>query len=79
MSKAPDELPLVCAPFPFSGRPPGAKGRYAAGVEEVRKPFGDGAAAAAQQHIISDLKQEGWTEDQPFPRDEQEYVRMGLF
>ena len=30
-------------------------------------------------HIIADLKQEGWTEDQPFPRNEQRYQRMGLF
>jgi hypothetical protein len=37
------------------------------------------AAAAARLRIIADLKQEGWTEDQPFPRDEQHYKGMGLF
>jgi len=28
---------------------------------------------------VADLKMEGWMEDQPFPKDEQDYVRMGLF
>ena len=46
---------------------------------EVRKHWGDKAAAAARQHTMSDLKMEGWTEDQLFPRDEREYVAMGLF
>ena len=52
---------------------------HLAGIMEVRKQWGDKAAAAARQHIISDLKMEGWTEGQPIPRDEHEYVRMGLF
>ena len=52
---------------------------HLAGIEQVRKLWGDQAAAAARLHIISDLKQEGWTEDQPFPRDEQHYQQMGLF
>jgi hypothetical protein len=34
---------------------------------------------ATRMHIIADLKQEGWTEDQPFPRDEQHYKGIGLF
>jgi len=55
------------------------KRHHAVGVEEVRKMFGDKAAAAARQHIISDLKLEGWTDKDPFPKDEQHYVRMGLF
>jgi hypothetical protein len=33
----------------------------------------------ASLHIIADLKQQGWTEDQPFPRDEQHSKGMGLF
>jgi len=41
--------------------------------------FGEEAAKAAKQHIISDLKEEGWTETDPFPRDEEHYVKMGLF
>jgi hypothetical protein len=40
--------------------------------------FGDGAAEAARGHIISDLKEEGWTEKDRFPIDESDYVRMGL-
>ena len=34
---------------------------------------------AARQHIISDLKEEGSTENDPFPMDEKDYVEMGLF
>ena len=68
----------------FSGKPPyGMRHRklrhHLAGIEQVRKLWGDQAAAAARLHIIADLKQEGWTEDQPFPRDEQHYQRMGFF
>jgi hypothetical protein len=36
-------------------------------------------AAAARLHIIADLKQEGWTEADSFPRDEPHYQRVGLF
>jgi hypothetical protein len=68
----------------FAGKPPyGMKHRkkrhHQTGIEEVRRLWGDEAAAAARQHIISDLKMEGWTEEQPFPKNEHEYVRMGLF
>ena len=68
----------------FAGRPPhGMRHRkfrhHGAGIEEVRKRWGEEAAAAARQHIIADLKMEGWTEDQPFPKDEQDYVQMGFF
>ena len=49
------------------------------GIEEVRQKWGDKAAEAAQVHLVSDLKQEGWTENDLFPRDEADYVRMGLF
>ena len=53
---------------------------HMAGIIEVRKRSGDDAAAAtARQHIISDLKREGWDAMQPFPWDEKEYVLMGLF
>ena len=37
------------------------------------------AAVAARQHIIADLREEGWTEQDHFPRDEADYKRMGLF
>ena len=40
--------------------------------------FGEEAGKATRQHIISDLKEEGWTENDPFPMDEKDYVEMGL-
>lgn len=55
------------------------KRHHLQGIEEVRKLFGPQAALAARQHIESDLRQEGWTERDPFPRDEAHYRKMGLF
>jgi hypothetical protein len=52
---------------------------HLAGIEEVRRLWGDEAAAAARQHIITDLKIKGWRETDPFPEDEAHYQRMGLF
>jgi hypothetical protein len=49
------------------------------GVEEIRKMYGEMAARAAIQHIKTDLRQEGWTEKDGMPKDEADYVRMGLF
>ncbi len=49
------------------------------GVQEVQSRFGEVAAEAAMQHIKSDLRQEGWTEADRFPRDEADYLQMGLF
>lgn len=50
------------------------------GIQTVRELFGETAFLAARQHIISDLKEEGWNEEENmFPRDEQDYTRMGLF
>ena len=68
----------------LAGRPPhGMRHRkfrhHQAGIDEVRRRWGDKAAAAARAHIIADLRMEGWMDDMPFPRDEREYVRMGLF
>jgi predicted HD phosphohydrolase len=68
----------------FAGKPPyGMRHRklrhHRAGIELVRKLWGDQAAEAARLHIIADLRQDGWTEDDPFPRDEHDYKRMGLF
>jgi len=45
----------------------------------VQSRFGEVAAEAAMQHIKSDLRQEGWTEADRFPRDEADYLQMGLF
>ena len=49
------------------------------GIEMVEKLFGKKAREVARQHIISDLKEEGWTETDPFPKDQEDYVKMGLF
>ena len=50
------------------------------GIARIRELFGDEAATVARQHIISDLKEEGWNQkDHPFPRDEDHYVKMGLY
>jgi len=45
----------------------------------VVKLFGEEAGEVARRHIISDLKEEGWTEDDPFPKDQADYVAIGLF
>ncbi len=55
------------------------KRHHLKGIEEVRTKWGDIAADVARQHIISDLKMEGWTEKDHFPKDEADYVKMGLF
>lgn len=52
---------------------------HEAGIQQAVVLFGEQAGQVAKQHIISDLKEEGWTETDPFPRDEQHYVNMGLF
>lgn len=53
---------------------------HLAGIEEVRRRWGDEAAEAARRHIISDLQQEGWREGRDrMPADEADYVGMGLF
>jgi len=49
------------------------------GIKSVVKLFGEEAGEVARQHIISDLKEEGWTEADPFPKDQQDYLKMGLF
>ena len=68
----------------FMGAPGvGAKHRrirhHGAGIREAMKLFGKDAGKVARQHIISDLKMEGWTEKDHFPLDEEDYVKMGLF
>ena len=55
------------------------KRHHQAGIREAVELFGEEAGPVARQHIITDLKEEGWTEDDPFPRDEEHYVKMGLF
>jgi len=55
------------------------KRHHLRGIEEVRSRWGDAAAEAARQHIVADLKTEGWRESDHFPADEGDYVKMGLF
>jgi hypothetical protein len=52
---------------------------HEAGIREAVRLFGQEAEPVARQHIVDDLRQEGWTESDPFPRDEAHYVAMGLF
>lgn len=52
---------------------------HEAGIKQAIELFGETAGAVARQHIVSDLKEEGWTEQDPFPRDEAHYVRIGFF
>ena len=52
---------------------------HIAGIREAERLFGPEGAKAARQHIISDLKEEGWMEKDQFPKDEKDYIRMGLF
>ena len=49
------------------------------GIAEAGRLFGPAAQAVARQHIISDLKQEGWTESDPFPKNPDHYKKMGLW
>ncbi|MBT3368239.1 MAG: hypothetical protein HN416_13885 [Nitrospina sp.] len=49
------------------------------GIKQVRELFGGEAGEVARRHIISDLKEEGWTEDDHFPENQKDYVVMGLF
>lgn len=69
----------------FAGQPPDGmrhrkKRHHLAGIEEVRQLWGDEAAESARQHIITDLELEGWRESEhPFPKDEANYQRLGLF
>lgn len=72
----PGATPQISTGFRISSR---ELRHHLAGIEQVRKLWGDQAAVAARMHIVADLKQEGWTDDQPFPRDEQHYKAMGLF
>ncbi len=55
------------------------KRHHEAGIQQVFRHFGELASQTARQHIISDLKMEGWTENDHFPVNEEDYVKMGLF
>ena len=49
------------------------------GIKRVRELFGEVAGIVARQHVIADLKEEGWNENDPLPANERDYVRIGFF
>jgi hypothetical protein len=49
------------------------------GLRGVRQMWGDEAAEAARQHILSDLKMAGWRDIDPFPQSEEHYAELCLF
>lgn len=68
----------------FAGRPGyGMRHRrvrhHEAGISEAVRLFGKEAGDVARRHVIADLKEEGWKDSDPFPRDEAHYVEIGLF
>ena len=70
----------ICRKAARSGPRPHRRVRHhEAGIREVRALFGEVAAEAARQHIIADLKEEGWTETDPFPQDEHTMSPWGCF
>ena len=52
---------------------------HEAGILEAKALFGELAGEVARQHILSDLKEEGWNEGDPFPQDEEDFVKIGFF
>jgi hypothetical protein len=56
------------------------KRHHEAGIRQISELLlGSEAASAARLHIKTDLKQEGWSENDHFPIDEDDYVKMGLY
>jgi hypothetical protein len=87
-----ESIELFGAPFPevhkwldeFAGQEPyGMKHRHLRhheeGIAEVGMLFGNEAEVVARQHVISDIKQEGWKESDPFPKSAEHYKRIGLW
>jgi hypothetical protein len=48
------------------------------GIEEIRKKWGDKAAKAAELHIMTDLRSDGWS-SLHIPYDEEEFKEQGLW
>jgi hypothetical protein len=46
------------------------------GVQDAVRLFGAEAGVAALIHIITDLMEEGWTEQDRFPENETDYVTL---
>lgn len=49
------------------------------GIQAVIVLFGIEAGPVARQHIESDLREEGWKPNDPFPKNEKDYIRIGFF
>ena len=54
------------------------KRHHKEGLREAEKLFGWDAVLAARLHIMSDLKEEGWRENDRFPENEADYVQDGI-
>jgi len=52
---------------------------HEAGIRQCIEIFGEKAGEVARQHIVLDLKEEGWTEKDLFPQNEENYLKIGLF
>lgn len=55
------------------------KRHHREGIEKTKKLFGINGGKAAEIHIVSDLKEEGWKKTDHFPENEEDYVKTGLF
>ena len=53
---------------------------HLAGIEELVAIMGENVREVAIRHVMTDLKEEGWIEGKdPFPKDKEDYIKMGLF
>jgi hypothetical protein len=55
------------------------KRHHEKGIQAVVELFGEEAGRVARMHIVSDLKEEGWKEGDKFPKDEEDYIKIGFF
>lgn len=65
----------------FAGKTPFRHRRlrhHTEGIRQVIAMYGEKAGKAARLHIIADFKEEGWAKGDPFPEDEQDYIRLGF-
>ena len=49
------------------------------GIAKAVSIFGEYAEEVAKDHIVIDLKEEGWKDSDHFPKDEADYVKMGFW
>ncbi len=52
---------------------------HEAGIDRIIRMYGEKAGRAARLHIISDLKEEGYWKGDPFPKDEDDFIRLGFY